>query len=117
MRTDSTLAIVPFGTFNNLALSLKLPLDPEAVCDLIEAGLTRRIDVGMADEQHAFFEAAGVGVDADLFPIGEEVKAADSTASDGPSGWRSCTGRRPWTCDSIAQSRRPTRIRSEEPSL
>ena len=46
----------------------------DAVCDLIEAGLTRRIDVGMADEQHAFFEAAGVGVDADLFPIGEEVK-------------------------------------------
>src|SRR5271170_4085516 len=45
VRTDSTLAIVPFGTFNNLALSLKLPLDPEAVCDLIEAGLTRRIDV------------------------------------------------------------------------
>jgi diacylglycerol kinase (ATP) len=75
VRTDTTLAIVPFGTFNNLARSLKLPLDPEAVCDLIEAGLTRRIDVGMADEQHAFFEAAGVGVDADLFPIGEEVKS------------------------------------------
>src|SRR5580692_1958170 len=74
VSTDITLAIVPLGTFNNLALSLKLPADPNAVCDLIEAGLTRRIDVGMADEQHAFFEAAGVGVDADLFPIGEEVK-------------------------------------------
>ena len=74
VSTDMTLAIVPLGTFNNLALSLKLPADPTAVCDLIEAGLTRRIDVGMADEQHAFFEAAGVGVDADLFPIGEEVK-------------------------------------------
>jgi diacylglycerol kinase (ATP) len=74
VSTDMTLAIVPLGTFNNLALSLKLPADPNAVCDLIEAGLTRRIDVGMADEQHAFFEAAGVGVDADLFPIGEEVK-------------------------------------------
>jgi diacylglycerol kinase (ATP) len=72
--TEITLAIVPLGTFNNLALSLKLPVDPEAICDLIEKGITRRIDVGMADEQHAFFEAAGVGVDADLFPIGEEVK-------------------------------------------
>jgi diacylglycerol kinase (ATP) len=75
VSTDMTLGIVPLGTFNNLALSLKLPADPNAVCDLIEAGLTRRIDVGMADEQHAFFEAAGVGVDADLFPIGEEVKS------------------------------------------
>jgi diacylglycerol kinase (ATP) len=75
VSTDMTLAIIPLGTFNNLALSLQLPADPNAVCDLIEAGLTRRIDVGMADEQHAFFEAAGVGVDADLFPIGEEVKS------------------------------------------
>jgi diacylglycerol kinase (ATP) len=75
VSTDITLAIVPLGTFNNLALSLKLPAGPDAICDLIEAGLTRRIDVGMADEQHAFFEAAGVGVDADLFPIGEEMKS------------------------------------------
>jgi diacylglycerol kinase (ATP) len=75
VKTDTTLAIVPFGTFNNLARSLKLPVDLEAMCDLIEAGPTRLIDVGMADEQHAFFEAAGVGVDADLFPIGEEVKS------------------------------------------
>lgn len=75
VSTDITLAIVPLGTYNNLALSLKLPTNPDAICDLIEAGLTRRIDVGMADEQHAFFEAAGVGVDADLFPIGEEVKS------------------------------------------
>ena len=75
VSTDITLAIIPLGTFNNLALSLKLPFDADAICDLIEAGLTRLIDVGMADEQHAFFEAAGVGVDADLFPIGEEVKS------------------------------------------
>src|ERR1700692_1251257 len=75
VSTDMTLAIVPLGTFNNLALSLKLPADPDAICDLIEAGLARRIDGGMAEEQDPFFEAAGVGVDADLFPIGEEVKS------------------------------------------
>jgi diacylglycerol kinase (ATP) len=75
VSTDITLGIIPLGTFNNLALSLKLPSEPDAMCDLIEAGLTRRIDVGMADDHHTFFEAAGVGVDADLFPIGEEVKS------------------------------------------
>ena len=75
VRTETTLAIVPLGTDNDLALSLKLPVEPDAICDLIEAGLTRRIDVGMADGEHAFFEVAGVGVDADLFPIGEEVKS------------------------------------------
>ncbi len=75
VSTDVTLAIIPLGTFNNLALSLQLPTSAEAICDLIEAGTTRLIDVGMADKLHAFFEAAGVGVDADLFPIGEEVKS------------------------------------------
>jgi diacylglycerol kinase (ATP) len=75
VRTEITLGIVPLGTANNLALSLNLPHDPDAVCDMIEAGLTRHIDVGLADGHHAFFEVAGVGVDADLFPIGEEVKS------------------------------------------
>ena len=75
VRTEMTLGIIPLGTANNLAMSLELPHDPDAVCDLIQAGLTRHIDVGLADEHHAFFEAAGVGVDADLFPIGEEVKS------------------------------------------
>jgi diacylglycerol kinase (ATP) len=73
-----TQAIVPLGTFNNLARSLNVPSDPNAACDLIQTGLIRRIDVGIANDRHYFFEAAGVGVDADLFPIGEEgVAIAD----------------------------------------
>jgi diacylglycerol kinase (ATP) len=73
--TDVTLGIVPLGTFNNFARSLNVPSDPNAACDLIQTGHTRRIDVGIANERDYFFEAAGVGVDADLFPIGEEVKS------------------------------------------
>jgi diacylglycerol kinase (ATP) len=73
--TEATLGIVPLGTFNNLARSLNLPSDTDAACDLIQRRLTRKIDVGLADDRHYFFEVAGVGVDADLFPIGEEVKS------------------------------------------
>jgi len=47
----------------------------DIICDLIGARHAREIDVGIADEHHHFFEAAGVGVDAELFPIGEEVKS------------------------------------------
>jgi diacylglycerol kinase (ATP) len=72
--TEATLGIVPLGTFNNFARSLNIPSDPLAACDLIQTGLTRTIDVGIANDREYFFEAAGVGVDADLFPIGEEVK-------------------------------------------
>ncbi len=72
---DAQLAIVPLGTFNNLALSLNIPRDPMAACDVIEFGKARQIDVGVANDNHYFFEASGVGVDAELFPIGEEVKS------------------------------------------
>lgn len=72
--TDIPLAIIPVGTFNNLALSLGLASDPLAACGVVQSGVLTRIDVGTADEHNLFFEAAGVGVDAEMFPIGEEIK-------------------------------------------
>ena len=71
---DIPLAIIPVGTFNNLALSLGLPTDPLKACAVVGNGEVTRIDVGVADENNLFFEAGGVGVDAEMFPIGEEIK-------------------------------------------
>jgi diacylglycerol kinase (ATP) len=74
VQTSVPLCILPLGTFNNLALSLNLPREFEAACAVLESGEPRQIDVGLANERHLFFEAGGVGVDAELFPIGEMVK-------------------------------------------
>ena len=71
---DIPLAIIPVGTFNNLALSLGLPTDPVEACAVVDNGEVARIDIGVADEMNLFFEAGGVGVDAEMFPIGEEIK-------------------------------------------
>jgi diacylglycerol kinase (ATP) len=71
---DIPLAIIPVGTFNNLALSLGLSADPVKACAVIDSGEVTRIDVGVADETNLFFEAGGVGVDAEMFPFGEEIK-------------------------------------------
>jgi diacylglycerol kinase (ATP) len=68
------LLIIPLGTFNNLARSLGLPADPIGACQLVHNGALRQVDVGTANGRHFFFEAAGVGVDAQLFPLGEAVK-------------------------------------------
>lgn len=69
------LGIIAQGTFNNCARSLGLPVgDVRASCQVIARGRVRRMDVGLANDEHYFFEAAGVGIDAPLFPLGEELK-------------------------------------------
>jgi diacylglycerol kinase (ATP) len=68
------LLIIPVGTFNNLARSLGIPLDPIKACQLLVKGTPHLIDAGIANDRHYFFEAAGVGVDAKLFPLGESLK-------------------------------------------
>ena len=71
--TNIPLGIIPVGTYNNLARSLGLPLDPAEACQVIQNGRPRPIDVGFANGK-PFFECLGSGLDAALYPLGEEIK-------------------------------------------
>jgi len=55
------LAILPFGTANDLAHTLGVPLNPGAAAALVGAGLTRRIDLGRVNDQ-VFVNAASLGL-------------------------------------------------------
>lgn len=61
--TDARLAIIPKGSGNGLARSLKIPLDPAKALGLINTGNTVSIDLGQADDK-IFVSNAGVGFDA-----------------------------------------------------
>ncbi|PSB34576.1 diacylglycerol/lipid kinase family protein [Chlorogloea sp. CCALA 695] len=74
LRSPIPLGIIPIGTYNNIARSLSIPTDLVAACQVIAQGQIKSIDVGQANNEHYFFEAAGVGLDAALFPLGEEIK-------------------------------------------
>jgi diacylglycerol kinase (ATP) len=74
LHASIPLGIVPFGTYNNIARSLNLPMELAQACQVLARGQVKSIDVGIANDQHYFFEAAGVGLDAVLFPLGEEIK-------------------------------------------
>ena len=59
----ATLGILPIGTMNVFATELGLPKSLEDCWKVIEAGVTREIDLPEANG-HAFVQVAGVGLDA-----------------------------------------------------
>lgn len=75
--SECPLGILPMGTYNNFARALLLPQDLAGACRVLARGRVRRIDVGVANDEHYFFEAAGIGIDAELFPLGEEIKGGN----------------------------------------
>jgi diacylglycerol kinase (ATP) len=60
---EATLAIIPTGTVNVLAMELGIPLDPPDACALAAAGHTIDIDLGIAGGRY-FALMAGAGLDA-----------------------------------------------------
>ncbi len=75
VHKPATLGILPIGTFNNIARSIGVLAELPVATNIIAAGHVREIDVGLANDTHYFFEAAGAGLDATLFPVGEEIKS------------------------------------------
>lgn len=65
MESGLPLGIIPAGTANDLARTLSIPLDFAAAADLVIAGHTKRIDVGMVNG-HAFFNVASIGLSSEL---------------------------------------------------
>lgn len=65
---DATLGILAMGSFNNMARGFGIPVKLDAALDVIAAGRSAQVDAGWVvregGEGRAFFEAAGVGLDA-----------------------------------------------------
>jgi diacylglycerol kinase (ATP) len=73
VHTQTVLGIIPLGTRNNLAASLNIPTDLTQAIQTLAAGKPDRFDMGKANN-HTFMEVVGVGLEASLFPCGDEVK-------------------------------------------
>jgi diacylglycerol kinase (ATP) len=72
LRMETPVGLVPVGTHNNIAAALCLPRDPY---EATEVALTARAEWIAAGRIGAevFFEGAGVGLEAELWPAGEAV--------------------------------------------
>ena len=58
IETKLPLAILPLGTFNELARTLGVPSDPAAVAALVDEGVPLRLDVGSVNGVNYFNEAS-----------------------------------------------------------
>ncbi len=73
INTEITLAILPLGSFMNVARMLNIPFDLEKAASLIKIGRERKIDVASItkldgerlEEPNYFLEQAGIGLEAD----------------------------------------------------
>ncbi|MCG9892452.1 MAG: YegS/Rv2252/BmrU family lipid kinase [Thermosynechococcaceae cyanobacterium MS004] len=73
VHTKTVLGIIPLGTRNNIAASLNIPTNVTHAIQTLLSGKQAQFDMGKAND-HYFMEVVGVGLEASLFPCGEEVK-------------------------------------------
>ncbi len=73
-NTDEILGIIPAGTGNDFKYSLGVPQDTREALDIIFAGNTRRIDIGLLNGEKCFVNIAGTGFDVDVIKNTNRVR-------------------------------------------
>jgi len=64
--TEGSLAVIPVGTGNDYAKTIRSPIDPLEAAQLAYEGTPKLVDVGMAEGHRHFVNIAGVGFDAEV---------------------------------------------------
>jgi len=75
VHTPTQLGIIPVGTRNNIAASLRIPSNLTRAVQILTEGESCLLDVGQINERY-FLEVVGIGLEASLLPYGNDLKEA-----------------------------------------
>ncbi len=74
LGTDEKLGIIPAGTGNDFRQSVGIPKNIEDALQIILAGNTKRVDIGLIDNRQPFLNVAGTGFDVDVINNTNKVR-------------------------------------------
>ena len=94
LKLGRPFGILPLGTANDLARTLQLPEDPIECARIIVAGVTRKIDLGCANDKY-FFNVASLGISSDVARLlDRDMKARYGVFGYAVTLWRAAARRR-----------------------
>ena len=74
-KNDPSLGIIPLGWANDFIKSTDIPSDIIEACKFIIKGKTKKIDVGLINGQTYFANICGVGFDAEVTHLANQMKS------------------------------------------
>lgn len=73
-RKQPALGIIPAGWANDFIKSTSIPTDIQKACQVIKAGKTKKIDVGIINKEIYFVNICGIGFDAEITALANQIK-------------------------------------------
>ena len=74
-KNNPSLGIIPLGWANDFIKSTNIPSDIIEACKIIIKGRTKKIDVGLINDQTYFANICGIGFDAEVALLANQMKS------------------------------------------
>ena len=77
-KNDPSLGIIPLGWANDFIKSVNIPFDITQACQILVQGKIKKIDIGVINSQIYFANICGVGFDAEVAQLANQMKSKHS---------------------------------------